>query len=124
MTDTVLAWLRGHPLLSDLQPERLDARPGSAGLFCKGCSVLSRNENILGNTDLRRRLRFLLAVHCTDEPMPRSLLELGQWAERTAPALGENQTVRLENGQLRRADDQGIARYEAELTFEFTETMR
>lgn len=116
MTDAVYTWLKSQPGLARLERERLAPEPDSAGLFCQGQEVLRRSSDILGNTRIRRRLRFHLAVH---GPMPELFLALEQGV-RSAPTLGADQTVSVEQGRQTKADG-GLNRCQATITFEFTE---
>lgn len=120
MIETVFQWLAAYPGLEGLTLERLDAAPGSAGLFCKGRQVLWRREDILGKGTVRQRLAFALEIHRTGAGGPQEFLDLAQWATATAPRLGMDQTVSLEKGCLDKAGPNGTARYGATITFEFT----
>lgn len=121
MTDTVLQWLRGYPGLETLQPETLGHKPGSAGLFCRGLTLLSRSTDILGREFRRQRLEFLLQRHSTGTDDPGWLLELTRWAHTTAPTLGQNTVLSCGKGRLIRGDANSIRRYELQITFEFTQ---
>lgn len=121
MTNTVLSWLRGYPGLENLRPEALDMYPGSTGLFCKGLTLLRRNTDILGREFRRQRLDFLLLRHCTGDSGAQWLLDFTPWAHSTAPVLGQDGVFSCGKGRLIRADDQGVSRYELQLTFEFTQ---
>ena len=43
-----------------------------------------------------------------------------RWAEETAPILGQEQTVRVEDARLENKGKEDMARYRAMLIFEFT----
>ena len=121
MTDTVLQWLRSYPGLETLQPETLESKPGSAGLFCRGLTLLGRATDILGRETRRQRLEFLLQRHSTGCNDPGWLLDLTRWAHSTAPALGQDTVLICGKGRLVRGDATGIRRYELQITFEFTQ---
>ena len=117
MQNTVYHWLKTIPGLEALRPEALSAVPGAAGLFCKGCKVLSRDEDILGNVRTRRSLVFHLCLHSASRQVPDFFLKLDT---KHAPVLGENQTVTVTEGRLTGDNGTGICRYEAAITFTFT----
>ena len=117
MINTVYRWLKAMPGLETLEMEKLSAAPGSAGLFCKGRSVLRRSEDILGNAALRQSLTFSLCLHSTGREVPAFFLALDT---QNAPTLGENQTVAVTRGRLTRDGGTGICRFEATVTFTFT----
>ena len=116
MIEAVYTWLKAMPGLANLEREHLAPAPGSSGLFCQGQEVLRRREDILGRVRIRRRLRFHLALHGTG---PEVFLALEQGV-RSAPTLGKDQTVTVEQGRQTKADG-GLNRCQATITFEFTE---
>ena len=117
MQNTVYHWLKSLPGLERLQPESLAADPGAAGLFCRGRKVLSRTQDILGNSRIRQSLTFRLCLHSVSREVPDFFLKLDT---KNAPALGQNQTVTVTEGKLTKDDGTGICRYEAAITFTFT----
>jgi len=121
MIQTVKTWLSAYPGLENLTLEALEPYPGSAGLFCKGAEVVRRSRDILGTRQLRQRLGFRLEWHTTAADMPQRLLDLSAWARETAPTLGRDQTLTLEQGAMTRLDEEGTARYGLHITFEFTQ---
>ena len=120
MTQTVLSWLRSYPGLEDLQPEALGAKPGAAGLFCRGLTLMKRQEDILGGELRRKRLEYYLERNCPEDPGTLWLEEFTVWAEANAPVLGEESVFSCGQGQLICRDETGPARYRVTLTFEFT----
>jgi len=121
MLQIIFTWLRGYPGLEALEGEALSGTPGSAGLFCKGLTLLSRKTDILGRESRRQRLQLELQRHCTGNAGPQWLLDFTHWAEATAPALGKESHFTCGKGQLIRADSEGVSRYSLQLTFEFTQ---
>ena len=121
MIQTVFHWLQAVPGLENLKAEALDPRPGSAGLFCKGEEILSRSEDILGETRLRKRLSFTLQLHRADASGPETFLNLTRQLRDTAPVLGQQQTLRITQGQTVKDGGLGIARSSGQIIFEFTE---
>ena len=107
MTDKISAWLEGFAL------DLLEAGEGKA-LFPQGQRELRRQEDILGNVRHRKRLTVILRCHGD-----RALLEGLDLA--SAPLLGQEQTVRLEDVRLVARSHDGLPRYEGKLIFEFTE---
>lgn len=113
MVNKVYTWLKSQPGFTAATLDALGPGPGDTGLFCRGCQVLSRRQDILGNTLCRCRLSFLLAAMAAAEPPPLPGLE-------DLPVLGEAQTAELRQGRLIRRDKEGVSRYEAELRLEYT----
>lgn len=112
----IYEWLRGLPGLENLENEHLSAAPGSTGLFCQGRELLGRKRDITGGEERRWRLRWLLAAHTTGA-RPAALEQMLP----AAPELGREQTVTLEKTRLTKAGRDGVARFEARLTVEYTE---
>ncbi len=112
MTHTVTAWLK------DFSVDSLPWKEGWA-VFPQGEKVLFRRQDILGGVRLRKRLKFLIRRSCLD-PKPGDMEAFARWVEETAPILGQEQTVRVEDARLESKGKEDMARYRAMLIFEFT----
>lgn len=130
MFDFVLQWAAGFPGFAGMEvlADTLPWRAGCVGLFSKGLSVKERREDVLGCVTCRRRLTVTAAV-CLSKtpgvsaPENAALMEaFALWAEENAPALGRNQRFTAQHGQLKAADELGLARYETELSWEFDDS--
>ena len=113
MTDIVVTWLQGFSV------DCLRWQEGWA-VFPQGERLLSQSTDILGNVKRRKRLSFLIRRNCL-QPQPGDMEAFARWAEDTAPILGENQTVRLEDARLESKSKEDMHRHKAMLIFEFTE---
>ena len=109
MTDIITNWL-------GFAVDCLGPREGWA-VFPQGEKVLQRQQDILGGQRLRKRLTFLIRCNCAS---PTAMESFAQWAQQTAPQLGQMQTLRLEDAHLAAKHKDGPGRYEAKLIFEFT----
>lgn len=112
MTNTVIAWLEGFSV------DSLQWKEGWA-VFPQGERVLSRTQDILGTSRLRKRLTFLVRRNSLD-PKPGDMEAFARWAEDTAPILGADQTVRVEDARLESKSKEDMHRHQAKLIFEFT----
>lgn len=112
MIETITNWLAGF---------QLDALgPGEGwAVFPQGQRVLKRYPDILGGERLRKRLTFLIRRNSLS-PEAGEMEKFTLWAEGSAPRLGENQTVRVEDARLAAKNKDGMGRYEAKLIIEFT----
>lgn len=89
-------------------------------VFPQGERILARKTDILGGEKQRKRLTVL--VRCNSyEPAASKIEEFARWAQASAPVLGEEQVLRVEDARLTAKGKDGPGRYEAKLIFEFTE---
>ena len=122
MIDKVTQWLKTLPGLEGIDHKILDQYAGEVAVNCRGQEVLWEKDNILGGKKRRLRLCFGLGTHSTDMSDLKIPLMLNREdVLDTAPVFGKNQTVKIEHGQAVLADNEGIIRMEAMLTFEYTE---
>lgn len=122
MTEQLNTWLQAllaEPTLAwdTLGPE------GGAGLYSRGRKELWRRTDIVGKTLVRIRQQFTLKLlTCRGgREMAAFLTDLARQAEQTAPTLGGDQLLRVENARQTHRDSRGQARYELDICFEFTE---
>ena len=122
MIEQVKQWLEGLPGLEGIEHKILEQYAGEIALNCRGQEILWEKENILGGKTRRLRLSFGLGTHSTDmHDLEIPLLLNRKAVLNGAPVFGKNQTVKIEHGQAVMADNEGIIRMEAMLTFEYTE---
>ncbi len=149
MTENILprlrGWLAGAPALQGVDRLWVDhaaAGAPAAGLWPQGVQVTARRQNLLGDTALRCRARFVLRVALPfvpgDEALAaqnaQRLLALRQWVAREsaalrAPAFGDEpagetlsaEAARLES--LPNAGGEGTAVYAVTLAAEYTERL-
>lgn len=131
-------WLRAFPgsdKLKTLEIDYTSPDPGSAGLCPGGLRELGRTRDILGNLTVENRYAFSLFCVFAKSPGEDSaaaanaewLLALQNWlqsqcAQGLAPQFGDNQKVRLLEGALYEATQEGLATYRVKLTVDFTRT--
>lgn len=122
MIEQVRAWLSELPGMEGIEHKIIEPYPGDLALQCLGQDVLWEKEDILGGKKRRLRLRFGLGRHTTDINDLEIYLLLNRKAIlSTAPVFGDNQTVKVEQGRTELADNEGVIRMVALLTFEYTE---
>ena len=121
MIDTIFNWLKNYPGLAYLQRDRIDEAVGGSGLFFRGVTVADRKWDLLGCLRCRKGLSFRIRRYGDPADSAVFFLMLGAWVEETAPILGENQTVSLENAHCVRDSDLGLALWEADLKITYTE---
>ncbi len=104
--------------------------PYTAGLWCRGITVLDRRENLLGRVTQRCRAEFTLRLCLprTDADNAARLLDLQTWAAAESaagrgPVLGNagREALRAEQGRMERADAGGTAIYTVRLQAEYTQ---
>ena len=104
--------------------------PYTAGLWCRGITVLDRRENLLGRVTQRCRAEFTLRLCLprTDADNAARLLDLQTWAAAESaagrgPVLGNagREVLRAEQGRMERADAGGTAVYTVRLQAEYTQ---
>ena len=140
MMQKLYAFLARAPALTGITLAVGDAgpAPGTAGLWCKGVTVLEQRENLLGTVRQRCRAEFTLRL-CLPLPPGDSataaenaahLLALQTWvaaecAAGRAPVFGNadpaRETLRAEQGKLERADAGGTAVYSLRIRAEYTQ---
>lgn len=140
MLQRLYAFLARAPALDGLALAVGEAgpAPGTAGLWCKGITVLEQRENLLGTVSQRCRAEFTLRL-CLPLPPGDSdtaaanasrLLALQAWlaaesAAGRAPTLGNTdtprETLRAEQGRMERADAGGTAVYCLRIRAEYTQ---
>ena len=134
MMQKLYAFLARAPALTGITLAVGDAgpAPGTAGLWCKGVTVLEQRENLLGTVRQRCRAEFTLRPgdSATAAENAAPLLALQTWvaAERAAgraPVFGNadpaRETLRAEQGKLERAEAGGTAVYTLRLQAEYTQ---
>ena len=104
--------------------------PYTAGLWCRGITVLDRRENLLGRVTQRCRAEFTLRLCLprTDADNAARLLDLQTWAAAESaagrgPVLGNagREVLRAEQGRMEHADAGGTAVYTVRLQAEYTQ---
>ena len=89
MLTKMTAFLARAPALQGLSLTVGDVGPApyTAGLWCRGITVLDRRENLLGRVTQRCRAEFTLRLCLprTDADNAARLLDLQTWAQRRAP---------------------------------------
>ena len=140
MLQKLYAFLARAPALRGLSLAVGDVgpAPGTAGLWCKGVTVLEQRENLLGTVRQRCRAEFVLRL-CLPLPPGDSataaenaarLLALQTWvaaesAAGRAPTFGNidtaRETLRAEQGKMERADAGGTAVYCLHIRAEYTQ---
>lgn len=121
MIDTIFNWLKTYPGLSLMQRDRVDEALGGSGLFFRGVTVVDRKWDLLGNLKSRKRLSFRIRRYGEPADSAVFFMMLGAWVEETAPTLGLDQTVSLQNAHCVRDSDLGLALWEADLEITYTE---
>ena len=125
MIEKIKTWVSGFPGFGEVAVDALGPGEG-VGLFPQGEQTVGRKADILGTQRLRRRFTVLLRLHRRRDPQSgdddtQQLLErFARWAAGGWPLLGEDQTVRTENGRLQTMAKEGLAKYELKLIFEYT----
>ena len=121
MNDTIFNWLRTFPGLQLLQRQQVDAVPGGCGLFFRGVTVSDRKTDLLGAVHCRKQLHYRIARYGDTAESPVFFLLLGAWVEETAPTLGLDQVIALQNAHCAYDADTGLALWEADLYITYTE---
>lgn len=140
MLQKLYAFLARAPALTGITLAVGDAgpAPGTAGLWCKGVTVLEQRENLLGTVRQRCRAEFTLRLclplppgdNATAAENATHLLALQTWvaaecAAGRAPVFGNadlaRETLRAEQGKLERADAGGTAVYSLRIRAEYTQ---
>ena len=127
MTAKLRDWITSYPGFAgrEFTEDMLLSGADAAGIFFKGEQVISRRTDILGGIYCRRRVNLSLLLRSREKrQMSQCLADFVRWAERTAPVLGQQQTVRAEQAKLRHAAGTGITTYEIQVALEFTEITR
>ena len=136
--ETIRSWLMtwpGQTRLHSFRVDYTDAAPNSGGIRPQGLTEQTYSRDILGNLTVENRyifgLYYVLEKAPGDDPGAEEnalwLLELQNWVQAQcaaglAPQLGDDparQHIRLENGVLYAADDEGTATYRATLSVRF-----
>ena len=132
MLTKMTACLARAPALQGLSLTVGDVGPApyTAGLWCRGITVLDRRENLLGRVTQRCRAEFTLRLCLprTDADNAARLLDLQTWAAAESaagrgPVLGSagREVLRAEQGRMERADAGGTAVYTVRLQAEYTQ---
>ena len=118
MLTKMTAFLARAPALQGLSLTVGDVGPApyTAGLWCRGITVLDRRENLLGRVTQRCRAEFTLRL-C----LPRT--DAAESAAGRGPVLGNagREVLRAEQGRMERADAGGTAVYTVRLQAEYTQ---
>ena len=123
--EEVKNWLESFPGWgqTQLHLDMLPAKPGSAGLFPKGDTLLEVKKDLLGNVRCRWARQFqLLLVDCPWVQDFQDWVQL-QSALELAPQFGDEQILRAEKAQLKERTAAGSAIYAVTLTAEFDKIM-
>lgn len=121
-------YLSGFPQWEEPLP-RVDTtpeKPDGCGLFPRGVEVLKRQEDVLGNVQLRLRQSYLLRRTALRTVSSAAwLLQLQGWVLAHPPralesVFGTRLQLRLEKGRLTRSEQSGTAAYEAVVIIEYT----
>lgn len=133
MMQKLYAFLARAPALTGITLAVGDAgpAPGTAGLWCKGVTVLEQRENLLGTVRQRCRAEFTLRLCLPDTRAENEtrLLALQAWiaaesAAHRTPVLGsepQQECLRAEQGRMERAEAGGTAVYTLRLQAEYTQ---
>ena len=133
MMQKLYAFLARAPALTGITLAVGDAgpAPGTAGLWCKGVTVLEQRENLLGTVRQRCRAEFTLRLCLPDTRAENEarLLALQEWiaaesAAHRTPVLGsepQQECLRAEQGRMERAEPGGTAVYTLRLQAEYTQ---
>ena len=131
MLTKMTAFLARAPALQGLSLTVGDVGPApyTAGLWCRGITVLDRRENLLGRVTQRCRAEFTLRLCLprtdADNAAPDGTDEHGdtQSAAGRGPVLGNagREVLRAEQGRMERADAGGTAVYTVRLQAEYTQ---
>lgn len=134
MLETMKTWLMTYPgWEGTLELDYVDALPGSAGLYPRGMTEVSRREDVLGNVKLRCRWDFLLRRSiAAGEENARWLLRFQNWVAQQdllglTPKFGDEpklERIRAFEGKLDSHKQVGSALYTVQLTVEFTKLYR
>ena len=123
--EEVKIWLESFPGWGQTQLylDMLPAKPGSAGLFPKGDTLLEIKEDLLGNVRCRCARQFQLLITVCDCAADW-MAQFQHWVAQQSflglgPQFGEEQTLRAEKGQLKERTAAGSAVYTVTLTAEF-----
>ena len=136
--DRVRQWLLGYPGMADVESLAVDyypAEPGNGSIASAGLTEVARREDVLGNVTVEQTVSFQVCfVMVKDESddalathNAQWLLGLQQWVQaqslgRLAPTFGDlprREWVRAEDGELKKASQEGTAVYALRLTFGF-----
>ena len=133
MLTKMTAFLARAPALQGLSLTVGDVGPApyTAGLWCRGITVLDRRENLLGRVTQRCRAEFTLRLCLPDTRAENEarLLALQAWiaaesAAHRTPVLGsepQQECLRAEQGRMERAEPGGTAVYTLRLQAEYTQ---
>ena len=122
MLTKMTAFLARAPALQGLSLTVGDVGPApyTAGLWCRGITVLDRRENL--------EFTLRLCLPRTDADNAARLLDLQTWAAAESaagrgPVLGNagREVLRAEQGRMERADAGGTAVYTVRLQAEYTQ---
>ena len=119
MIQTIFNWITAFSGFGGKQfrLDKLEAHSQAASVLCKGEEILSQSRDILGNLKQRKRLTLLVRVRGIDA---QTLLDFARWAEDTAPVLGENQTLSIQQGSLYTSNPGAPGVYQCRVTLEYT----
>lgn len=123
MNDTIFNWLRGFPGLELLQRQQVDAVNGGCGLFFRGVTVKDQKTDLLGGISCRKQLHYRLNRYGDPTDSPVFFLLLEAWVQETAPILGAEQTLALQNARCVRDTGTGLALWEADLYITYWEAL-
>ena len=132
MTENMMQWLQTFPQWQgSLHLDQLDGVPGSAGLYPKGITEISRREDVLGNVQARCQCEFILRIATAGE-QAKWLLDFQNWvAEQDrlglAPKFGDDpksEFIRAFDGQLHSHQQTGSSVYTVVIRAEFTKIYR
>ena len=134
MLDVMTQWLQTFPKWEDaLQIDYLEAVPGNTGLYPRGLTELSRQEDVLGNLKIRYRWNFLLRkAACGEAEDAKWLMEFQNWvaqqsAAGNAPKFGDDprrERIHALDGRLDSRKQSGSTHYTLQLIVEFSKTYR
>lgn len=132
--EKIRTWLLSWPgweAGAKLHVDYLDTVPGNCALFPGGMEEVSRKSDLLGNTRVHCRCKFIL-YRVTDRKENGQtdalwLHNLTQWVQQQsiaglAPTFGEepaSETIRTEKGRLTKSRQPGNGMYAVEFTVEF-----
>ncbi len=140
MTDLekVREWIKTFPKfddISNLNVDYTDQIPANGGIFPSGLVEISRAEDIIGNVTVENQYNFGLYYVFSKAPEDDIgaalnadwIMEFQQWVQEQsvlgkAPKFGntgEKEKAAAQNGVLYEADNEGVATYMVQLSFNF-----
>lgn len=140
MTDLerVRRWIKTFPKfdnISNFKVDYTDQIPANGGIFPSGLVEISRTEDIIGNVTVENQYNFGLYYVFSKAPEDDIgatlnadwIMEFQQWVQEQSVTdkipkfgnTGEKEKAAAQNGVLYEADNEGVATYMVQLSFNF-----